>query len=63
MIMLKAPVALPAMFAALTVKLNVLATVGVPEINPVDEFKLKPVGRLPLAIVQVIGSEPLTLSA
>jgi len=52
---------LPAVFEALTVKLNVFATVGVPEINPVVEFKLKPVGRLPLAIDQVIGAVPLAL--
>ena len=49
----------PAAFAALTVKLGAPAAVGVPEINPVLGFKLKPAGRLPLGIDQVIGLAPL----
>jgi hypothetical protein len=40
-------VVLPAEFAALTVKLNVPTTVGVPLINP-SELKLSPFGRAPL---------------
>ena len=49
-------------FVALTVKLNVSADVGVPEIAPVVLFKLNPVGRLPLAIDHVIGVVPVAVS-
>ena len=55
-------VAFPNGFAALIVKLNVPFTVGVPEITPVLPFKLKPFGSIPLAIDQVIGVVPVTLS-
>ena len=57
--MLKALVALPAIFSAITVKLNVPAVVGVPEITPAAPFKPNPEGRLPLAKVQVIGVVPV----
>jgi hypothetical protein len=57
---LKAFVAFPAVFSALIVMLDVAAIVGVPEINPVFEFKLNPAGREPLTIDQVIGVVPLT---
>ena len=56
---LKAFVALPAVFVALTEKLDVPSAVGVPEINPVLSFRLKPTGKLPLAIAQVIGVVPV----
>jgi len=59
MTMLSALVAFPALFVALTVKLNVVAVVGVPVIAPVDVFKLRPPGRLPLAIAHVIGVVPV----
>ena len=54
--------ALPAAFAALTVKLNVPVAVGVPVIAPVDAFKLRPVGSEPPDIDQVIGVEPVAVS-
>jgi hypothetical protein len=38
------------------------AVVGVPEIVPLLAFKLKPVGRLPLEIVHVIGVDPVATS-
>jgi hypothetical protein len=59
---LKAFVVFPALFYALAVKLYVPAVVGVPEINPVFEFKLNPAGREPLAIDQVIGVVPVAAS-
>jgi hypothetical protein len=52
----------PAEFVALTVKLNVPAVVGVPEIAPEFMFKPKPVGRLPLVMDQVIGVVPVAVS-
>ena len=51
-------VVLPAVFAAITVKLNVPAADGVPEITPLP-FKFKLFGRLPLAIDHVIGAVPV----
>jgi len=62
MTMLSALVTFPAEFVALTVKLYVLAAVGVPVIAPVAEFKLKPVGNVPLATAHVIGVVPVALS-
>ena len=62
MTILRALVTFPATFVALTVKLKVAAVVGVPVIAPVVAFKLKPVGRLPLAIAQVIGVVPVARS-
>ena len=52
-VMLKAFVAIPAEFVALTVKLKVPALDGVPLITPVNELSDKPVGREPLAMLQV----------
>ena len=43
---------------ALTVKLLVPSAVGVPVMPPVAVFRERPVGRLPLARLQVIGSVP-----
>ena len=62
MTILRFTVAFPAEFAALTVKLNVLASVGVPVIAPLDAFRLKPVGSAPLTIDQVIGVDPVAAS-
>ena len=59
--MLKAFVTLPPAFVAFTVKLDAPAAVGVPEITPAL-FKLKPTGRLPLPIDQVIGAVPVAAS-
>ena len=52
----------PAEFDTFTVKLNVPAADGVPEIAPVEEFKLKPPGKLPLVICQVKGVVPVAAS-
>ena len=41
-----------------TVKLNVPATVGVPEMTPVSLLSVSPVGSDPLAIDQVYGKVP-----
>ena len=62
MTMLSALVSFPAVFIAMTVKLNVPAANGVPVIAPVDVFKLKPPGRSPTTIIQVIGAVPVALS-
>ena len=62
MTMIRAFVPLPALFVALTVKLNVSIDVGVPVIAPVVAFRLRPVGRLPLAIDHVIGVVPVAAS-
>ena len=59
---LKVLVSLPPEFVALTVKLNVLALFGVPEITP-PPLKFKPFGRFPLSIDHVIGAAPLALRA
>ena len=59
--MLKAFVTLPSAFVALTVKSNVPAAVGVPETTPAL-LKLKPPGKLPLDIAQVIGAVPVAAS-
>jgi hypothetical protein len=61
-VMLNALVSLPALFAAWAVKLEVPTAVGVPEITPVAEFRFKPRGKAPLAIVHVIGAVPLAKS-
>jgi hypothetical protein len=70
--MFNALVALPALFVAWIVKLEVPTVagmptitpivVGTPEIVPATVFKLKPLGRSPLAMVHVIGPIPLALS-
>ena len=59
---LRAFVALPAVFVALTVMLYVPDLVGVPEIVPVLEVNLTSDGKLPLEIDQVIGVVPFALS-
>jgi hypothetical protein len=63
MAMLRAFVASPAAFSAFTVKLAVPSAAGVPDISPVDLFRLNPAGRLPPAIDHVIGAVPLALRA
>ena len=60
--MLRGIVVFPAVFCTLAVKLNVPIVNGVPDIIPVTPFKLKPVGRLPLAIDQVTGIVPFAIS-
>ena len=62
MVILSVLASLPAAFVALTVKLNVSATVGVPEITPVFGFNTKPPGKLPLSSDQVIGAVPVAMS-
>jgi len=59
---LKAFVTLLSISAALTVKLKVPAVVGVPEMSPVASFILKPPGKLPAEIFQVIGVIPIARS-
>ena len=59
MIMLRAFVPFPAEFVALTVKLNVPISVGMPVIAPVVSFKFRPAGSAPLDIDQVIGVVPV----
>ena len=52
-------VVFPAPLVALTVKLNVPTVVGVPEISPVEVFKVRPSGRLPESIDHVKAAEPV----
>jgi len=59
MTMLSALEAFPALLDALTVKLDVPAVIGVPDIVPVFTFKPKPAGRLPTVIAHVIGAVPV----
>ena len=58
---LNAFVALPALLVAFTVKLEVPAAVGVPEITP-DAESVKPLGKLPLVSNHVIGVVPVAVS-
>ena len=58
---LSALVSLPAVFVALTVKVNVPVAVGVPEITP-PSLNVKPVGRLPLSSDHVIGVVPFAFN-
>jgi hypothetical protein len=51
----------PATLRALTVKLAVSATVGVPEITPVEELSNNPAGRFPLLIDHVIDVSPVAV--
>ena len=60
--MFRAFVELPVVFVALTVKLDVPSVVGVPVIAPEVVFRLKPAGRLPLAIDQDIGVVPVAVN-
>ena len=48
----------PALFVTLTVKLEIPAVVGVPDIVPV-ELRFNPVGKLPFDIDHVIGAVPV----
>lgn len=52
----------PAMFEATTVNVNLPLASGVPVIAPVFWFSDKPVGRLPLVIVHVMGVEPVAVN-
>ena len=54
-------VSLPALLAALTVKLAVPAAVGVPLILPVSLFRLRPAGRSPFSMLHVIGLVPVAV--
>jgi len=60
MTMESAFVSLPTLFAALTVKLNVPAVEGVPDMVPSDE-RLRPPGRLPDAIDHVAAGCPVAV--
>ena len=62
MTILRLLVVFPAELVALTVKLDVPIAVGAPDINPVSASKLKPAGRVPLEIDQVIGAVPVAFS-
>jgi len=61
MVILKRFVSDDTIFIALTVNSNVPAVVGIPEITPAL-LKVKPVGKLPLVISQLIGLVPLAIS-
>ena len=62
MTILRLLVPFPAALVALTVKLNVPAVVGVPEIIPVVSFRLRPAGSVRLEIDHVIGVVPVAVS-
>jgi hypothetical protein len=51
----------PLALVAFTVKLNVLAVVGFPEITPAEE-SVKPLGKSPLSLLHVMGVSPLATS-
>src|SRR5262249_8626573 len=57
-VMLSALVPLCAPAVTWTVKLEVPAVVGVPEITPVAAVRVSPAGNVPLAIDQVYGGVP-----
>ena len=57
MTMLSFFVSLPTLLPAFTVKVNVPAVVGVPEM--VLPERVKPAGRLPLSMLQVMGAAPV----
>ena len=59
--MLSVLVSLPTLLLAFTVKLEVPAVVGVPEITPAPE-RLKPVGSVPFSNDHVIGAVPVAVS-
>ena len=54
-------VSLPALLVALTVKLNVPAVLGVPDITPADE-SVKLLGKLPFSNDHVISVVPVAVS-
>ena len=56
-------VTLPAEFVAPTVKLNVPAAEGVPEIVPVEVLMDKPPGNAPALTLQLIGAVPVASRA
>ena len=62
MTILRLLVVLPAEFVALTVKLNVPATIGIPVIAPVVSFRFKPAGSIPSETDHVIGVAPVAFS-
>jgi len=62
MTMVRDTVLFPTEFVALIEKVYVPIVVGVPEINPVVAFKLKPGGSVRADIVQVIGVVPVAVS-
>jgi hypothetical protein len=49
----------PSSFSAFTVKLDVPAVVGVPDIMPVVSASSKPAGNVPLSILHVMGAVPV----
>ena len=53
----------PTLLVALTVKLNVPAVGGVPEMTPVFTFSDNPPGSAPDGILHVIGVEPVAARA
>jgi hypothetical protein len=55
-------VSFPLSLAALTVKVNVFAVVGVPVIAPVSGARVKPAGNAPLAILHVMGVSPVAVN-
>jgi hypothetical protein len=55
-------VAVSAAFLAKTEKVNAPAVVGDPVIDPVDAFRLNPVGSVPLLIDHAIGVDPVAAS-
>ena len=61
MVMLVAWLARPAMLVARRVKVEVPAMVGMPVMAPVMGLMLKPSGRLPVKIDQVIGAVPVAV--
>ena len=52
-------VALPALFSALTVNVDVPAVVGIPLITPVLAFSVRPPGKLPALTLHVIEAVPV----
>ena len=62
MTMLRSLLSFPALFDALTVKLNVPVVVGIPVIAPFASYRLRPVGNSPLIIDHVIGVVPVAAS-
>ena len=62
MTMLRELVPFPAEFVALTENVNVPIVVGVPDITPVDAFKLRPAGNVRAEMSHVIGTDPVAAS-
>ena len=53
----------PMLSVTVYVRVAVVAATGVPVIWPVEEFRLKPVGRLPPLKLQVLAPVPLAASS